>query len=191
VLADAAGADRLHVEDVYAWGRAEPLRGLPSVGAMLNSKAFLERVEAAPDEGAVRKEEIACEDADAVRARLARLDRLDFDALAAAGERLSCALVRGEMWEDAEALLKRDPADPLARWIARALPAAPEASRDPLRALLWKHPSCAVKAAVLSRNDFDEALKSSCWRLKAAALRMGAKAPDASLPSFLRGRREH
>ena len=190
LLADAAGADRLRVEDRYAWGSAEPLRGLPSVGVMLNPNAFLERVEGAP-QVAPGKEEMACEDAEAVRARLAKLDRRDFDALGAAAGQLSCALVRGEMWPEAEALLARDPADPLAGAIARALPAAPPPLREQLRAALWRHPSCGVKSAVLSEKEFAEALHSTCWRLQAAALRMGANARGASLPSFLRERRAY
>jgi hypothetical protein len=180
LLADAGGADRLRVEDRYAWGSAEPLRGLPSVGILLNDsrKALFEQVESV--QKPVPQEERPCTTPNlAVR-------RDDFDALLAAGEALRCALAKGERWEEAAALLQRNPADPLAAWIAPALAAAPEALREKLRAMLWAHPSCGVKANVLMRSMKDEALRSTCWRLQAAALRLGAKpAPGVSVPGFL------
>ena len=117
---------------------------------------------------------------------LAGLRREDFDALLAAGAALRCHLVKGEMWDEVRAMLARDPAEPLALWIAPVLSAAPEPLREELRAALWRHPHCGVRAAVLSKNDLETAMNSSCWRLQAAALRAGAKADGASLPSFLR-----
>jgi hypothetical protein len=180
LLADAGGADRLRVEDRYAWGTAEPLRGLPSVGMLLNDsrKALFEQIES--PRKSVPPEEQPCANPDlAVR-------RDDFDALLAAGEALRCALQKGERWEEAAALLQRDPADPLAAWIAPALSAAPDALREKLRAVLWAHPSCGVKASVLTKEKLEEALSSSCWRLQAAALRVGAKPPPGvSVPGFL------
>jgi len=166
----------------------EPLRGLPSVGMLLNDsgKALFERLESKPAMQDAPKKDCANEKPNlAVR-------REDFDALLATGEALRCALQKGAMWEEAQALLARDPAHPLAAWIAPALPAAPEALREKLRAVLWAHPSCGVKANVLGPSKLDEALRSDCWRLQAAALRLGARpGPGISLPGFLRGSRAY
>ena len=186
LLADSGGADRLRVEDRYAWGVAEPLRGLPSVGLLLNDspRALFERVETVRQP--VPQGEKSCAKPDLA----ARRD--DFDALLAAGEALRCALQKGERWEEATALLERDAADPLAAWIAPALPAAPEALREKLRAVLWRHPSCGVRSNALTKEKLGEAASSGCWRLQAAALRLGASpAPGVSVPSFLRPRRAY
>jgi hypothetical protein len=186
LLADSGGADRLRVEDRYAWGVAEPLRGLPSVGLLLNDSrnALFERVESVHKP--IPQEEKPCAKPDLA----ARRD--DFDALLAAGEALSCALQKGEGWEEATLLLQRDPADPLAAWIAPALPAAPQPLREKLRAVLWKHPSCGVRSSALTKENLDEAASTGCWRLQAAALRLGASpAPGVSVPSFLRPRRAY
>ena len=187
LLADAGGGERLRVEDRYAWGTAEPLRGLPSVGLLLNdrARALFERVEvqSSPTPSAAAA---PCEKVD-----LENLERENFDALLAAGEALRCALQKGERWEEAAALLQRDPADRLAAWIAPALTAAPEALRAKLRAVLWKHPSCGVRALALPKEHLDTAMRSSCWRLQAAALRMRARPEGATLPSFLRPRRAY
>ena len=188
LLADSGGRDHLRVEDRYAWGTAEPLRGLPSVGMLLNDsgKALFERLESKPAMQDAPKKDCANEKPDlAVR-------REDFDALLATGEALRCALQKGAMWEEAQALLARDPAHPLAAWIAPALPAAPQALREKLRAVLWAHPSCGVKANALGPSKLDEGLRSDCWRLQAAALRLGARpGPGISLPGFLRGSRAY
>ena len=185
LLADSGGADRLRVEDRYVWGVAEPLRGLPSVGVLLSSKeALLEKMES-PSPPAPQATEAPCGNPDlAVR-------RDHFDALLATGLALRCRLRRGEMWMEAEALLAKDPADALAPWIASALAAAPEGAREKLRETLWRHPSCGVRSLVLTEQKLDAAIASSCWRLQAAALRLGAAAPQISLPSFLRGRRAY
>jgi hypothetical protein len=187
LLADSGGADRLRVEDHYAWGTAEPLRGLPSVGLLLHdrARALFERVEvqSSPTPSAAVA---PCEKVD-----LENLKRENFDALLAAGEALRCALLQGEGWEEAAALLQRDPADPLAAWIAPALAAAPEALQAKLRAVLWKHPRCGVRALALPKEHLDTAMRSSCWRLQAAALRMRARPEGATLPSFLRPRRAY
>ena len=188
LLADSGGADRLRVEDRYAWGVAEPLRGLPSVGLLLDdrARALFERVEVQSSPAAAAAA-APCEKVD-----LENLRRENFDALLAAGEALRCALQKGARWDEAEALLARDPADPLAAWIAPALPAAPEALREKLRAVLWKHPSCGVRSNALTKEKLDEAASSGCWRLQAAALRLGATpAPGVSVPSFLRPRRAY
>lgn len=182
LLADAGGTDRLRVEDRYAWGTAEPLRGLPSVGLLLNDsrKALFERTQPAAAKPPLSAMAFECARAD-LSAR-----RDDFDALLAAGQALHCALRKGERWDEAAALLRHNPADPLATWIAPALPAAPEALREKLREVLWAHPSCGVRANVLTKEKLEDALSSSCWRLLAAALRLGAKpAPGVRLPGFL------
>jgi hypothetical protein len=184
LLADAGGADRLRVEDRYAWGVAEPLRGLPSVGVLLGGKdALLEKVDPIPAAEAPAEDQPCPQPDLAVR-------REHFDALLATGLALHCRLGKGEMWDAAAALLERDPADALAAWIAPALPAAPEGMREKLRQALGRHPSCGVRAAVLTERDMPAAMQSTCWRLQAAALRLGAT-PSPSLPSFLRGRRAY
>ena len=186
LLADAGGADRLHIEDRNAWGRAEPLRGLPSVALLLHdaSNALFEQIESPLPEAPPR----SCKKFDPNE----NLRREDFDALLAAGEALRCALERGEMWAEAQALLARDAADPLAAWIAPALSHAPADRRETMRAVLLAHPSCGVRAAALSAAQAQAALASSCWRLQAAALRLGARpGPGISLPGFLRGSRAY
>ena len=184
MLADAGGEDRLRVEDRYAWGRAEPLRGLPSVGLLLNDrrKAMFAKVEPPPSPAAPA----AAPPGPCPTPGLAGLRREDFDALLAAGAALRCHLVKGEMWNEAQAMLARDPAEPLALWIAPVLSAAPEPLREELRAALWRHPHCGVRASVVTEKEFPTAMRDSCWRLQAAALRAGANAEGASLPSFLR-----
>jgi hypothetical protein len=181
LLADVGGADRLRAEDRYAWGTAEPLRGLPSVGVLLSDsrKALFERVESV--QRPVAPEEKPCANPNlSVR-------RDDFDALLATGEALRCALQKGERWDEAAALLQRNPADALAAWIAPALAAAPDALREKLRAALWAHPHCGVRAAVVSKKELETAMHSACWRLQAAALRLGAQPPPGvSVPGFLR-----
>jgi hypothetical protein len=188
LLADGGGADRLRVEDRYAWGAGEPLRYLPSVGLLLFNarEAFQQRVEVPPPP-AREEASAACASPDlAVR-------RDDLEALIAAGEALRCRLAKGELWEEARALLARDAAHPLAAWIARALEAAPEGMRPELRAALAAHPSCSVRAIALSEEGAQAALRSSCWMLQAAALRLrgGKAAPGVSLPSFLRAPRAY
>jgi len=179
LLHDAGGADALRAEGRFAWGEAEPLRGLPSVGLLLvGENASFEKVDSKVMEP---PEAARCEKPDL------QADRENFDALLAAGNALRCRLERGEMWAEAEALLARDPADPLAAWIAPALPAAPAPLREALREALWRHPSCGVRALSLSEKNLEEAIRSDCWRLQAAALRAGAKpGPEVRLPGFLR-----
>ena len=185
LLHDPGGADAFRAEGRFAWGEAEPLRGLPSVGLLLaGDDASFERIEILPRAGS--QADPSCEDPDI------NVQRENFDALLAAGSALRCRLGRGEMWAEAEALLARDPADPLAAWIAPALHAAPAGLREELREVLWRHPSCSVRALSLSEKNFEEALRSDCWMLQAAALRAGAKpGPDVRLPGFLRSRRAY
>jgi hypothetical protein len=148
-----------------------------------------------------------------LRASLSVLPPYDFNVAYSLGEALRCAIVAAAtepveaMWTDMEHVLARDPATPFAGAIAGALrerPApAPQMSR--ILRVLDEHPRCSVRTAALSlrsglANDeasrgsaashAQAALRSSCWRLQAAALtalaRLGA-APeaDAALPSFL------
>ncbi|HZM34083.1 MAG TPA: hypothetical protein VFC18_06255, partial [Burkholderiales bacterium] len=183
LLHDAGGTDALRATGRFAWGEAQPLRGLPSVGLLLVANAVFERTESTAAESAKPR---ACGEPDTA------VNREDFDALLAAGNALRCRLERGERWSEAEALLARDPADPLAAWIAPALPAAPAELREKLREILWHHPRCSVKALSLSGSNLEEALRSDCWMLQAAALRAGAQpGPEVRLPGFLRSRRAY
>jgi hypothetical protein len=141
---------------------------------------------------------------------LAELPRDDFDVIWSLGEALRCVLSgatadeAAAMWNAMERVLAGAPKTPHAGAIIGALgerPApAPQTAR--ILAALDAHPACGLRAAALRlRRDVAArapaeaaaraALRSSCWRLQAAALdvlrQLGA-APDpgAALPSFFR-----
>ena len=147
-------------------------------------------------------------------ASLAELPRDDFDVALSLAEALRCILPRASaedaaaMWSAMERALAAQPATPFAGPIMAGLGErpAPAAQMTRMFSALDAYPACGVRAAALRlRHDTaaDEgarasaaraaqsALKSSCWRLQAAALnvlrQLGVK-PDsgASLPSFLR-----
>ena len=150
---------------------------------------------------------------DDLRASLSVLPPDDFNVAYSLGEALRCAIAAAAsepleaMWTEMEHVLAREPATPFAGAIAGALrerPApAPQMSR--ILRVLDEHPRCSVRTASLSlrsRLAHDEAsrrsaasqaqtaLRSSCWRLQAAALTAMARlgtAPEAgaALPSFL------
>jgi len=151
-----------------------------------------------------------------LRASIAELPRDDFDALYSFGEALRCALLGAAvedaalMWNEMERALTEEPATPFAGAIAAALRERPAGAPQMQRILpvLDAHPRCSVRAAALllrsaaagddagrasSARLAQAALRSTCWRLQAAALtsleRIGV-APEASvgLASFLRGR---
>ena len=198
LLVDASGADRFELgpED-RGWGRAEWLRGLPSVGVLLHgSKAQFARdgkrvFVTSSDLGGPRGDapvavqaftEESCPASDAGEALLCRLrEASDLEAL----------------WSELQQMLISDPATPLAGWIAIALGRRPPSpsQRERIAELLAAHDSCHVKALALRAWPTPRAaqagLRSSCWRLQAAAraafTRLGAAVPgDAPLPSFLR-----
>lgn len=191
LLADQGGNDRFEFgADQRAWGRAEWLRGLPSVGVLLHgSAAHFSRdgkpVPVPPENPPLAVQPAAadtCPSPDPGEALLCRLrEASDLDRI----------------WDELEALLAEDATTPLAGWIAIALsrraPAQPQAER--IAALLSRRQSCNVRALALrawpTLPAAQEGLRSSCWRLQAAAraafARLGAQLPgDAALASFLR-----
>ena len=137
------------------------------------------------------------------RAALAGLPAADFEVLWPLGATLRCALEGAGaehamlMWDAFEDVLRDDLATPYAGAIAAALRArpAPAAQMDRLVHRLAAHASCAVRAAALSLDDSvgaaQAALRSTCWRLQARALRLlekrGVAPADLSaVPPFLR-----
>ncbi|MGH8708913.1 MAG: hypothetical protein ACREVD_12750, partial [Burkholderiales bacterium] len=135
------------------------------------------------------------------RAALAELPVEDFAVQWPLGTVLRCALESANeeqaigMWGAFESVLRDDPS--YAGGVAGALRArpAPAAQMRRLTGLLFAHPSCAVRTAALSLDGSvaaaQAALRSSCWRLQAEALRLLEKhgvAPQepAAVPPFLR-----
>jgi hypothetical protein len=143
-----------------------------------------------------------------VAASLAELPPDDFEVGWSLAEALRCVLTSASesaaagIWTEIEAMLEADPPSPFAEALAvalRARPAPPLQLRRIVEAL-ERHPRCALRTAALrirqASLDPDAAparaaLRSSCWRLQAAALdvlkRIGLE-PEAAdaLPSFLR-----
>jgi hypothetical protein len=137
------------------------------------------------------------------RAALAALPADDFDVLWPLGAALRCALAgasaeqAANMWDSFEDLLREDSKTPYGGAIAGALRArsAPVAQMRRLTDRLGAHPSCGVRTAALALDGSaaaaQAALRSSCWRLQAQALRALEKhgvAPQepGAVPPFLR-----
>jgi hypothetical protein len=135
-----------------------------------------------------------------VESALAELPEGDFDVAWPLAAALRCALEGADpaaavrMWDGFERLL---PATPFAGAIARALRArpAPAPQMQRMLALLSAHPHCSVRVATLSLQQSasaaQAALRSSCWRLQARALRLLEElgvAPENldAVPEFLR-----
>ena len=181
LLHDAGGADALRAEGRFAWGEAEPLRGLPSVGLLLvGENASFERwIRRSwnPPGCPMRKTGSAGRPRELRRAARGR-ERASLQARA----RRDVGRGRG-----AARARPRRPHRGVDR--ARAA-AAPAPLREALREALWRHPSCGVRALSLSEKNLEEAIRSDCWRLQAAALRAGSEA-RARLPSFLRSGRTY
>ena len=149
-----------------------------------------------------------------LRATLAELPADDFNVTWALSHTLRCAFMGATasqaavMWGELERVLAEQPATPFAIAFAFALRPRPAPAPQLQRILhaFEAHPACGVRAAALtlrnaaaddevSRAQLASAaqavLRSSCWRLQAAAvnvLRRTGTAPDgaAPLPSFLR-----
>jgi hypothetical protein len=178
LLADFDGVDRYELATVYGWGHAQWLRGLPSVGVLLNSeKARNLPVEVQP------ATPIACPSDDPGEHLLCRLRDLPASEVE-------------PMWRELKAQLG-DAANPLAGWIAIALGRRPPpaAQADEIAALLAARKSCNVRALALrawpTLPAAQAGLSSDCFRLQAAAraafARLGVPLPaDARLPLFLR-----
>ena len=189
LLADQDGDDRFDIgPDERAWGRAEWLRGLPSVAVLLHASGaqFIgdgKAVPAPPENPPVAVQPPTtetCPSSDPGEALLCRArDAADLEAL----------------WDELKATLVADPATPLAGWIAIALARWPPGNAAEIAALLAKRESCNVRALALrafpTLPAAQAGIRSSCFRLQAAArmafVRMGDPVPaDAALPLFLR-----
>jgi hypothetical protein len=146
---------------------------------------------------------------------LADLPQGDFDILWALAESLRCAAAGASaaeaqaMWNAMQRVLAAEPGTPFAGPIAGALrerpPPQPQLER--LLAALDASPACGVRSAALrlrgttaageaarasALRAAQNALRSPCWRLQAAALAVlkqagAAPADITALPSFLRG----
>jgi hypothetical protein len=194
LLADRGGADRFAIgPDEHAWGRADWLRGLPSVGVLLHgARARFERdgksISIATDNFAVTHE--------AAPARCRPDTAWSFD------EALLCLLrdapepEAAAMWHELQELVVKEPE--LAPLVAMALGVRPPTRDQAARiaGLLHEQGNCAVRALSLrawpTLAAAQAGLRSSCWRLQAAAraalARLGAPLPaDVVLPTFLRG----
>jgi hypothetical protein len=200
LLADLTGADRFELgPDDHAWGRAEWLRGLPSVGVLLHGAAVQFIRDTKPLAVPARSTELGGPLGNAPVA----VQPMSADTCPSteSGEMLLCRLRDASevdsLWSEMQQMLIADPATPLAGFIAIALGrrAPPRAQAEEIAALLARHRSCHVKALALrgwpTLPAAQAGLRSSCWRLQAAARaafpRLGAPVPgDAPLPSFLR-----
>jgi hypothetical protein len=203
IVADRSGKNTWHLEQPLGWGRAEWSRGLPSLGMLLADAPRVATPVVHESEA-----EAPCPAADSpvlrrlqadVVAVLTEVPADDFDRLYPMASALRCALVGASeahaqaMWDGFERLA----ATPYAGIIAAALrarPAPPEQMRR-LVGRLFAHPSCAVRTAALtlegSADAAQSALRSSCWRLQARALRILRElgvAPRSldGVPDFLR-----
>jgi len=179
LLADGGGTDRWEIsEGVRAWGHAEWYRRLPSVGLLNYSSSAASFVRAGtslaqPPASPVAHEAIAypaCGEisSEKLQQAIAGLRRDHLDAVLEVGEALRCSAD----WPLMEELLEREPASPLAFWVALSLQTHSMRNEKLLR-LLDSHPSCGVRAAALEARGSvaaaQAALGSTCWRLQAAA----------------------
>ncbi|HEU4353373.1 MAG TPA: hypothetical protein VFR66_16020 [Burkholderiales bacterium] len=186
LLAGGAGHFEL-AESEHGWGRAEWLRGLPSVALLLHASGarFIRAREAVaaptdiPPIAVQAPSAETCPSSDPGEALLCRVrDAPDLEAT----------------WRELKTLLADDA---LAGWIAIALGKhpPPPAQAQEIAAELAARESCNVRALALrawpTLPAAEAGIRSRCYRLQAAAraafARLGAPPPpDAALPSFLR-----
>jgi hypothetical protein len=188
LLADESGSDQFHMIEESSWGRAEWLRGLPSVGVLLhargaqfirNGKSVLPPAEDEPVAIQPPSRE-NCPSDDPGEALVCRVrDSADVE----------------KAWRDLAAVLRQDPSTPLAGWIAIALARRPPANGEEIARLLAQRESCNVRALALrawpTLSEAQTSIRSGCFRLQAAAraafVRLGVPLPaEAKLPAFLR-----
>lgn len=186
LLAGGAGRFELAAE-AHGWGRADWLRGLPSVALLLHADGarFIrarEPVAAPTDNPPIAVQAPAaesCPSSDPGESLLCRVrDAPDLEAI----------------WRELKPLLENDA---LAGWIAIALGKRPPppAQAEEIAAKLAARESCNVRALGLrawpTLPAAEAGIRSRCYRLQAAArfafARLGAPPPhDAGLPSFMR-----
>jgi hypothetical protein len=189
--------------DARSWGHAQWLRGLPTVGVLLNdpSRARFSHTadpKSAPQHATKHEADPGpdCKNTEAARAVIAD------PARHLGNEVLPCALELAtpeeaeQFWTAFDVALGL-PGAPFLRPITVALQrrAGPPELMQRLGALLQSHPQCAPRAlwaqTWASESEARAALDSPCWRLQAAALErlkaLGVAAPaNASTPGFLR-----
>ena len=203
IVADAGGRNTWRLDQPPGRGSAEWSRALPSIGLVFGDAP---RHEAPPVHEV--ETEAPCSSADALQQRRLREDVVatltqvaadDFDRIWPLAAALRCALA-GAGAEEAQSMwdaFERLAATPYAGLVAAALRArpAPPAQMRRLVARLAGHPSCAVRTAALALDGSalaaQAALRSSCWRLQARALRIlgelgVAPASLDGVPDFLR-----
>jgi hypothetical protein len=196
ILAERGGSDRFQL-DVRA--AAEWSRGLPSLGVLLHP-TDRETTSAPVHE---RPEELRCPAAAALQKSLAerfeetmaRLNLEDFDQTLLYAGALRCAMREADLAYEAGKLLAAQPPPQIAIAIARGLYERPAADTQMLvmQRALARHPSCAVRAAAVTlwpdERAARAALRSTCWRLQAAAVealrKLGVESETTALPSFL------
>jgi hypothetical protein len=195
LLADAGGADRFSPRQEPEWSR-----GLPSLGFLIHPTTR-ESPGARVHE---RPEEVRCPVDAGLQKNLverfdetiARLNLEDFDQTLAYARALRCAMRDADLVDAAGRLLAAYPPPAIAVAIARALHERPAADTQLLviQRALARHPSCGVRASAVAfwpdERLAQAALRSSCWRLQAAALealkKLGIEPDRTALPSFLR-----
>ena len=188
-LLDHRGEGRFELaDDRHGWGRAEWLRGLPSIGVLLhahgaqfsrNGKPAAPPSENPPVSVQPRSAE-SCPSDDPGEALVCRVrDSPDVEAT----------------WKELASLLRNEAQTPFAGWIAIALARRPPANGEEIARLLAQRESCNVRALALrawpTLTEAKTFIHSGCFRLQAAAraalLRLGVPPPaDARLPAFLR-----
>ncbi|HEX6528895.1 MAG TPA: hypothetical protein VF004_03690 [Burkholderiales bacterium] len=193
LLADNAGADRFDLRHPeYGWASAEWRRGLPSVGVLLHGASAQFARAGEPTPVPAQNPPVTVEAPSA--------ERCPSDE---PGEAVVCRVRDAPaaelelVWAELAALLKNDPATPLAGWIAISLAKRPPSvlRAEEVAALIANRESCHARALGLRAWPTLAAaragLRSRCFRLQAAARaayeRLGEPLPpDAALPMFLR-----
>jgi hypothetical protein len=194
ILADAGGADRF-----APWKPPDWSRGLPSVG--LRVHPTIQETKSAPVHE--RPQELRCPADAALQKHLierfdeaiARLNLEDFDQTLAYAGALRCAMREADLAQEAGRLLATHPPPQIAIALARALHERPAADTQMLvmQRALARHPSCGVRATALAfwpdERAARAALRSTCWRIQAAALealrKLGVEVDTTGLPPFL------
>ena len=163
LLADRGGADRFEIgPSLHAWGHAEWMRGLPSVGVLLNGgrraiprATARRRVQASCRSRCMAPTPLACPAEDPGDALLCRLDQ---------------AADPEAVWRELSDLLARDPATPLAGSIAIGL-----ARRPPPRAI-----GDEIAARLAQRRKLQRA-RARAARMAYAAGGAGRRALDPAI----------
>jgi len=201
----AASAGRFSIAtETTAWGEAQWLRGLPSVGMLLADRAqakFTRSTVQVPPQFTGKQEPEPGPDCKAANTEAVRAIIADPARHLGAPE-LPCALAAAtpeelaNIWTAFDTALSL-PNAPFLQPIAYALKErpGPDALMQKLSEILKNHPRCVARAlwagTWASADEAREVLDSPCWRLQAAALdrlkALGVTPPASeSRPSFFR-----